>query len=93
MFDFAPEERVPCRVIQFTQGERHDEDDTGALRARIQTQEAVRLVEGGQSQASMARTLGLVEQTLFNWVNASRQGLLMCQRRLKSDPLSPRNAA
>ena len=39
-------------------------------------QEAVRLVEGGQSQASVARTLGLVEQTLFNWIKASRQGQL-----------------
>jgi transposase len=37
-------------------------------------QEAVRLVEGGQSQASVAKTLGLVEQTLFNWVKASREG-------------------
>ena len=32
--------------------------------------EAVRLVEGGQSQAAVAKTLGLVEQTLFNWVKA-----------------------
>jgi transposase len=39
-------------------------------------QEAVRLVEGGQSQASVATSLGLVEQTLFNWVKASRQGRL-----------------
>lgn len=39
-------------------------------------QESVRLVEGGQSQASIARTLGLAEQTLFNWVKASRQGQL-----------------
>jgi transposase len=39
-------------------------------------QEAVRLVEGGQSQASVAKTLGLVEQTLFNWVKVSRQGQL-----------------
>jgi transposase len=39
-------------------------------------QEAVRLVEGGQSQAAVARTLGLVEQTLFNWVKASRRGQL-----------------
>jgi transposase len=36
----------------------------------------VRLVEGGQSQAAVARTLGLVEQTLFNWVKASRRGQL-----------------
>ena len=39
-------------------------------------QEAVRLVEGGQSPASVAKTLGVVEQTLFNWVKASRQGQL-----------------
>jgi transposase len=32
-------------------------------------QEAVRLVEGGQSIAAAARTLGVVEQTLFNWVS------------------------
>ena len=29
-------------------------------------QEAVRLVEGGQSIAAAARSLGVVEQTLFN---------------------------
>ena len=39
-------------------------------------QEVVRLVEGGQSQASVAKTLGLAEQTLFNWVRANRQGQL-----------------
>lgn len=39
-------------------------------------QEAVRLVEGGQSQASVARSLGVADQTLFNWVKASRQGAL-----------------
>jgi transposase len=39
-------------------------------------QEAVRLVESGQSQAAVAKTLGVVEQTLFNWVNAKRQGRL-----------------
>ena len=35
-------------------------------------QEAVRLVHGGQSIAAAARTLGVVEQTLFNWVKAER---------------------
>ncbi len=39
-------------------------------------QEAVRLVEGGQSIAAAARTLGLVEQTLFNWVKVKREGKL-----------------
>ena len=39
-------------------------------------QEAVRMVEGGQSQAAVAKILGIVEQTLFNWVKASRQGRL-----------------
>jgi transposase len=39
-------------------------------------QEAVRLVEGGQSIAAVARTLGVVDQTLFNWVKAQRTGKL-----------------
>ena len=39
-------------------------------------QEAVRLVDNGQSTAAVARTLGVVEQTLFNWVKAHRQGKL-----------------
>ena len=39
-------------------------------------QEAVRLVESGQSIAGAARTLGIVEQTLFNWVKAQREGKL-----------------
>ena len=39
-------------------------------------QEAVRLVEGGQSIAAVARKLGVIEQTLHNWVKAHRQGKL-----------------
>jgi transposase len=39
-------------------------------------QEAVRLVETGQTLAAAARSLGLVEQTLHNWVKADRQGKL-----------------
>jgi len=39
-------------------------------------QEAVRLVESGQSPASVARTLGVVEQTLGNWIKAHRAGRL-----------------
>ena len=39
-------------------------------------QEAVRLVESGQSIAAVAQTLGVVDQTLFNWVKAHRQGKL-----------------
>lgn len=38
--------------------------------------EAVRLVEAEQAKASVAKTLGLVEQTLFNWVKASQEGKL-----------------
>jgi transposase len=39
-------------------------------------QEAVRLVESGQSIAAGARSLGVVEQTLYNWVKAKREGRL-----------------
>ena len=39
-------------------------------------QEAVRLVESGQSIAETSRSLGVVEQTLSNWVQAHRQGRL-----------------
>ena len=39
-------------------------------------QEAVRLVESGQSIAAAARSLGVVDQTLFNWVKADREGKL-----------------
>ena len=35
-------------------------------------QEAVRLVDNGQSIAAVARTLGVVDQTLFNWVKAHK---------------------
>jgi transposase len=38
--------------------------------------EAVRLVESGQSMAEAARSLGVVEQTLANWVKAHRGGKL-----------------
>ena len=39
-------------------------------------QEALQLVEGGQTIAAVARTLGVVDQTLFNWVKAHQQGKL-----------------
>ena len=49
-------------------------DRTKAVRARYTRkfkQEAVSLVTGGQSIAAAARSLGVVEQTLFNWVKAA----------------------
>ena len=39
-------------------------------------QKAVRLVDNGQSIAAAARTLGVVDQTLFNRVKAHKQGKL-----------------
>jgi transposase len=52
-------------------------DMTKATRARYTLEfkrEAVRLVQSGQSLAAAARTLGVVEQTLYNWVKAEREG-------------------
>ena len=39
-------------------------------------QEAVRLVESGQRMAATARSLGVVEQTLGNWMKLHRAGRL-----------------
>ena len=39
-------------------------------------QEAVRLVESGQRQAAVARSLGVVEQTLSKWLSKHRAGSL-----------------
>jgi transposase len=39
-------------------------------------QEAVRLVESGQTLAAAARSLGVVEQTLANWIKLHRAGRL-----------------
>ncbi len=52
---------------------------TKAVRSRYtleSKQEAVRLVQSGQSIAAISRSLSVVEQTLFNWVKASREGRL-----------------
>jgi transposase len=38
--------------------------------------EAVRLVESSQSIASTARGLGIIEQTLRNWIHAHKAGKL-----------------
>ncbi len=38
--------------------------------------EAVRLVRGGQSAAATAKTLGIAEQTLHNWLKADKEGRL-----------------
>ncbi len=39
-------------------------------------QEAVRLVESGQRVAAAAKSLGIVDQTLANWVKAHGSGTL-----------------
>jgi transposase len=44
-------------------------------------QEAVRLIESGQSIAQAARSLGVVEQTLSNWIKAHKTGKLRANGR------------
>ncbi len=48
-------------------------------------QEAVRLVASGQRVSAAAKALGIVEQTLANWVKADKAGQL---RGLSSEQLS-----
>ena len=48
-------------------------------------QEAVRLVASGQKVSAAAKALGIVEQTLANWVKAEKAGQL---RGLSSEQLS-----
>ena len=46
---------------------------TGIARARYTLEfkrEAIRLVQGGQTVSSAAKTLGLSDQTLHNWLKA-----------------------
>ena len=76
-----PPENVPlAECLNASKEYGNGKDSAGALHAARCTlefkQEAVRLVTGGQSIAAAARSLGLVEQTLFNWVKADRQGKL-----------------
>ena len=51
---------------------------TGLVRARYTLEfkkEAVRLVRGGQTVCSVAKTLGLSDQALHNWLKAEAGGL------------------
>lgn len=58
--------------------------------------ESVRLVEGGQSIAAVARALGMVDQTLCNWFKGAGtravSAELMELSRLRTEP-GPRNVA
>jgi transposase len=52
---------------------------TGIVRARYTLefkQEAIRLVQGGQTVALAAKTLGVSDQTLHNWLKADAAGRL-----------------
>lgn len=48
--------------------------------------EAVRLVRGGQSVGAVSQALGVVAQTLHNWVKAEARGLL---KGTAARPVSP----
>ena len=49
-------------------------------------QEAVKLIEAGQSPAAVARQLGIGEQTLANWRKAAKAGKL---GKGQGKPISP----
>lgn len=39
--------------------------------------EAIRLIRNGQSISAVARTLGIADQTLHNWIRADERGSLV----------------
>lgn len=51
--------------------ERHEKNSRTRYTLELE-QEAGWLVEAGQVQASLVETLGIVEQTLLNWVKSNR---------------------
>ena len=53
------------------------EDSKAKLYKRIQAVEAVKLVDGGQRPAAVAKQLGINEQTLNNWRKAAKAGRLI----------------
>lgn len=70
--DLAPRKTYPLLSVLILASKT---DTTKTNRARYTLEfkrEAVRLVGGSQSIAAAARTLGVVEQMLFNWVKAQR---------------------
>lgn len=68
-----PEKRIPCCAGKLKQGE---ETMTGKATRGLYTPEvkleALRLVKAGQSIAAVAATLGVVVQTLYNWVKSDQ---------------------
>ncbi|MEO8013609.1 transposase [Polaromonas sp.] len=49
-------------------------------------QKFVRLIDGSQGIAAIARTLGVVDETSLNWVKTDRQGKLT--KALLANPVS-----
>jgi transposase len=75
----VPDHRSSRSLKAGVSGESKETEMTKATRAQYTLefkQEAVRMVESGQSIAAAARSLGVVEQTLYNWVKAQREGRL-----------------
>ena len=84
--ELAPEKRSHCliSIISF-------EDDLMMERVRARytlkfKQEAVRLVRGGQSASSVARSLGVSSQSVDSWSRAEASG------RLRESTAKPINA-
>ena len=74
----CPCPRKTYPLVRWFNSER-DTKMTKAKRGRYTLefkQEAVRLVESGQTMAAAARSLGVVEQTLGNWIKLHRAGTL-----------------
>jgi transposase len=76
--DLAPEKRIPCSVRNLKQGEETITVKTKRAQYTLELKlEAFRLMKNGQSLTAVSATLGVVQQTLHNWLKATREGKLV----------------
>jgi excinuclease UvrABC ATPase subunit len=73
--DLAPENVSLAECLNSRKESGNDEDGKSAIHARIQARSGA-ASRGWPERCEAVRTLGVFEQTLYNWVKAQRKGKL-----------------